>query len=394
MRELQTLGEVPLIAHVVFRFGVGGLENGLVNLINRLPSHKYRHAVICIDRSSSFESRLEKSGVPVLSIHKKPGRDWRASKRIFDLLRVLRPTIVHSRNYGALDALLPARLAGVPVRIHGEHGLDVSDLRAIKWKFRIARRLHAPLVTHYIALSRQLATYLRDKVGIDPRSITEIANGVDIDRFVPASNKRELRRQLFPSFEDQDVIVGNVGRLEGVKDPLNLVAAVASACRRMPALRDRIRLVIVGDGSLREAVARQAELSGIEDRLLLTGVRDDVPSLLSAFDVFASPSLAEGFSNTILEAMACGLPVVATDVGENSRLVVDGKTGKIVPPGDAAALGAALVEYCLDSARIAVEGAEARRRIQSDYTIGRMVAAYEALYDRFLASLSPAPGSR
>lgn len=379
--------ELPLIVHVVYRLGVGGLENGLVNLVNRMPLDKYRHAIVCIDKSMSFENRITRPGVGVYSIRKKPGRDWRASARLFDLFRRLRPTIVHTRNLGAMDALLPAFLAGVPVRIHGEHGLDVSDLHAGKWKYRILRKMHAPLVTHYIALSGQLAGYLHLKVGIDRSRVTEVPNGVDAGRFSPPSSKGPHRQRLLPGVAEDVLLVGSVGRLEPVKDPLNLVAAVASICDAEPRMLQLIRLVIVGDGSLREQIVEAARRRGISGILLLTGMRNDVPDVLAALDLFVSPSLAEGFSNTILEAMACGLPVVATDVGENARLVVDGKTGSIVPPGDPESLGAAIAAYCRSPERIRDEGLEARRRVEREYTLERMVAGYQAVYDRCLGTL-------
>ena len=379
--------EAPLIAHVVFRFGVGGLENGLVNLVNRMPAAKYRHAIVCIDRSTSFEDRITKPDVHVYSILKKPGRDWRASKRLFDLLRRLRPAVVHTRNLGAMDALLPAWLAGVPVRIHGEHGLDVNDLHASKLKYRLLRKLHAPLVTHYIALSRQLADYLQHDVGVDAGRISEVANGVDTARFALVRDKRECRRRALPGVPEDAIVIGCVGRLEGVKDPLNLVSAVGLMLERNAALRDRVRLVLVGDGSLRAAIEAEASARDLGRVLVMAGSRDDVPELLGAFDLFASPSLAEGFSNTILEAMACGLPVVATNVGENARLVSNEVTGKLVPPGDPAALAAALEDYCRSPERLRAEGAESRRRIEREFTIDRMVKSYEAIYDRFTAPL-------
>jgi sugar transferase (PEP-CTERM/EpsH1 system associated) len=381
---LETVGELPLIAHVVFRLGVGGLENGLINIVNRMPAETYRHAVICIDKSTSFEKRITKADVPIFSIGKKPGRDWRASKRLFDLIRRLRPAIAHTRNLGAMDAVLPAWLAGVRVRVHGEHGLDVSDLKVSKLKYRILRRLHAPLVTHYVAVSRQLSTYLQEKVGIDGSRVTEIPNGVDSQRFTPPLSKRAYRQRLIPDLPEDVVVVGSVGRLEAVKDPLNLIAAVASLRNTDPSVFDRIRLVIVGDGSLREQITTLVDRNRIAEKLLLTGMRDDVPDILAALDVFVSPSLAEGFSNTILEAMACGLPVVATDVGENARLVIDGQTGRIVPPGDPEALGAAIAEYCRSPGRIRGDGAEARRRVEFDYTLDRMVSSYQSVYDRCL----------
>jgi sugar transferase (PEP-CTERM/EpsH1 system associated) len=376
-----------LIVHVVFRFGVGGLENGIVNIVNRMAPDKYRHAIVCIDESASFENRIRKPDVPVYSIRKKPGHDWRASVRLLALLRKLRPAIVHTRNLGAMDALLPAWLAGVPVRIHGEHGLDVTDLHASKLKYRILRRLHAPLVTHYIALSSQLSAYLHDKVGVGRSRISEIPNGVDTVRFAPPRDKSACRRRVLPGVPEDSFVVGGVGRLEPVKDPLNLVAAVASMLERDAALRERVCLVLVGDGSLRPVVEAEGRKRGLDRVMLLTGARDDVPDLLGAFDLFVLPSLAEGFSNTIIEAMACGLPVVATDVGENARLVANGETGRIVPPGDPEALGAAIEDYCRAPDRARRDGFEARRRVERDYTIEKMVANYEAVYDRFTAPL-------
>lgn len=393
-RDFGTMDGPPLIAHVVFRFGVGGLENGLVNIVNRLPADKYRHAVVCIDESTPFASRITRPDVQVHEIRKRPGRDLSASRRLLELFRELRPAVVHTRNLGAMDALLPARLAGVPVRIHGEHGLDMSDLHASKWKYRLLRKLHAPFVTHYIAVSGQLAQYLERKVGIAPGRITQIPNGVDAERFAPPASKRDRRRAVLPGVPDDAVLVGSVGRLEGVKDPLNLVAAIGALYERHPHLRERVRLVMVGDGSLRQAVEAHARGAGFADRLLLTGTRDDVPDVLRALDLFVSPSLAEGFSNTILEAMACGLPVVATRVGENAALVVDGETGRLVPPADPAALGEAIAEYCREPERMASHGAAGRRRVEHHYTIERMVSEYESIYDRCLGGTASKPSRR
>jgi sugar transferase (PEP-CTERM/EpsH1 system associated) len=382
MSTTRTEGAPPLVVHVVFRLGVGGLENGLVNIVNRMPADNYRHAVVCIDQSTSFEKRITKTDVRVYSLHRRPGRDWRASKRLFDLLRRLRPAIVHTRNLGAMDALLPAFLAGVRVRIHGEHGLEVSDLHVSKWKYRLLRKLHSPLVTHYIALSRQLSLYLQQKIGVASSRVTEIANGVDTERFAPRPGRDDYRRKLVPGIAHDTVLIGCVGRLEPVKDPLNLVRAVASLCERDGALRARVLAVIVGDGSLKAEIEQLAARLGIAANVLLTGARDDVPDILAALDLFASPSLAEGFSNTILEAMASGLPVVATDVGENARLVVEGQTGKLVPAGDPESLGAAIAEYCRSPDVMRAHGAEARRVVERDYTLDRMVSSYQSVYDR------------
>ena len=189
-----------------------------------------------------------------------------------------------------------------------------------------------------------------------------------------------------PGISDDAVVIGCVGCLEAVKDPVNLVAAVATIGDSNPEIGNRIHLVIAGDGSLKDQIEELAERNGLSDRLRLMGRQNDMPEILAALDVFVSPSFAEGFSNTILEAMACRLSIVATDVGENTRLVEDGKTGRIVPPANPELIGAAIAEYCRTPERIRSDGAEARRRIEREYTIDRMVSDYQSVYDRCLSN--------
>ena len=169
----------PLIAHVIFRLDVGGLENGLVNLINGLPVDRFRHAIICIDDFTEFRQRIRRDDVEIIAIRKKPGTDPAALWRLYRVFRRIKPDIVHTRNLAALDALLPAFLAGVRMRIHSEHGWDVNDLDANNKKLRLLRKLHSPLVNQFIAVSRDLADYLIRKVGISESRISQIYNGVD-----------------------------------------------------------------------------------------------------------------------------------------------------------------------------------------------------------------------
>lgn len=373
-----------MVAHVIFRLAVGGLENGVVNIVNNMENHAYRHAIVCMDKSSSFEERIKSTRVGVHEIHKKPGRDWGASMRLYKLFRKLRPSIVHTRNIGALDAILPAIAARVPVRIHGEHGLDIWDLNVKKLKYQLIRRFHAPFINHFIAVSRQLDDYLRERVGIKSNRITRISNGVDQDRFSPPRNKAESRRRLSAAIKEETIVVGTVGRLEAVKDPLNLLRAVAHACSKEPTLQSKLQLVFVGDGSLKDELHSQAAHFGLSENVLLTGARDDVPEVLRAFDVFVSPSLAEGSSNTILEAMASGLPVVATDVGDNSNLVAEGESGRIVPRADPEALAAALSDYLRSPQKMRSDGVNARLAIEQNFSISRMVSDYRSVYDACL----------
>lgn len=138
----------PLVVHVIHHLMTGGLENGLVNLLNHLPEERYRHAVVCMTDYTDFRLRIRRPDVEVFAIHKRLGHDPLAQWRLLRLLRRLRPDVVHSRNLSGLDSLIPAMLAGVRVRVHGEHGRDVHDVDGTNRKLIWLRRLYSPLVGH------------------------------------------------------------------------------------------------------------------------------------------------------------------------------------------------------------------------------------------------------
>ena len=151
----------PLIVHVVFRFGIGGLENGVVNLINRMPPSQWRHAVLALTEvSPEFARRIDRPDVRCIALGKKDGHLVREYPRLYGLFRELEPAVVHTRNLAALEAVVPAWAAGVPVRIHGEHGWDMQDPAGKRRRYRHLRRLYRPFVNRYIALSHHLEDYL------------------------------------------------------------------------------------------------------------------------------------------------------------------------------------------------------------------------------------------
>ncbi|HTT13505.1 MAG TPA: TIGR03088 family PEP-CTERM/XrtA system glycosyltransferase [Burkholderiaceae bacterium] len=379
----------PLIAHVIHHLVTGGLENGLVNLINHLPESRYRHAVICMTDYSDFRRRIRRSDVDVVALHKSSGLDVHAQRELYRLFKRMRPAIVHGRNLSALDALLPAALAGVRVRVHGEHGWDESDPSGLNRRFIWLRRLYSPLVSHYVALNGDLEAYLTERVGIRPVRVSRIYNGVDLKRF--KADGAGARALLPPEFSDSGLfIAGTVGRLRIVKDHANLARAFVRAVAADAEARRRMRLVIVGDGQCEGEVRRILEQGGVTSLAWFAGDRADVAQLLAAFDLFVLPSLAEGVSNTILEAMATGLPVLATRVGGNPELVDDGMSGRLVPAADDRALASAMLEYMHDPARRAAEGRAGRERVERRFSLERMVAGYDDLYTQLLSRLNPA----
>ncbi len=377
----------PLVVHVVHRFSVGGLENGVVNLINRLPAWRWRHAVVALTEiDASFARRIERDDVRFMSLRKPPGQGLRELPKLWQIFRELRPSVVHTRNIAALEAQLPAWLAGVPARVHGEHGRDMADLYLSNRPHRWTRRAYRPFVHHYVALSRDLAEHLVAPIGVPRTRITQLYNGVDTERFAPAL-KRGVPENC--PFDDPGLFVfGTVGRMQAVKAQTLLVQAFVLLLRQAPDLGARLRLVLVGDGPLRaecEAILNEA---GVSRLAWFAGERSDVPDVMRGLDCFVLPSLGEGISNTILEAMASGLPVVAADVGGNADLVMHGRTGEIVPPADAQALSRAMMAMAGDVGQARVWGLEGRRQVQMRFSLSAMVKAYEDIYDRLLGRMT------
>jgi sugar transferase (PEP-CTERM/EpsH1 system associated) len=373
----------PLVAHVLYRFDVGGLENGVVNLVNGLPVERYRHAVIAMTEVSDFRRRVQRADVQFHALNKSPGQGLRIVPRLARLLRDISPAVVHTRNLGALEMSLAAALAGVPVRVHGEHGWDSADPDGRSLKCRLVRRAYRPFVHRYVALSRHLERYLVDAVGVPAHRVAQIYNGVDTQRFHPAAEGRTpIAGAPFASSEAW--LVGTVGRLDAIKDQVLLARAFVHALELAPAARNRLRLVIAGDGPLRPQVQQVLRDAGAESLAWLAGARDDVPEVLRGLDAFVLPSLAEGISNTILEAMATGLPIVATAVGGNVELLEHGVTGTLVRPGDVREMATAMLDDLADPIRARARGAAARTAAQRRFSLESMIAAYGDLYERLL----------
>lgn len=367
------------IVHVVHRFDTGGMENGMVNLFNTLSPQRYRHTVVALTDYSGFRHRITAQRVDFHALQRPPGNGLGWMVRLWRLLRQLQPDLLHTRNLAALEAQFVAAAAGIRATVHGEHGRDVFDLHGRNWKYNLLRRAARPLVSNYIAVSRDLEHWLHETIGVPPRKIHQIYNGVDSVKFHPRIGPR-------PDFAHPDSIVfGSVGRMVEVKDYPALVRAFIQLMRQQPERSERARLVIVGEGPARQTCLDMLQGAGLAHLAWLPGARDDIADIMQAIDVFVLPSRNEGISNTILEAFASGLPVIATAVGGNVELVEDGVTGRLVPSGDMAALVQALLFYLDAPARIAEHGASARRQAEQRYSIPVMADAYAAVYDKTLA---------
>lgn len=380
--QLPTLR--PQIAHIIYRLGIGGLENGLVNLVNAMPSEHFRHTIICLAGYTGFARRIDGDDVALFDLKKQPGKDPACYARLYKLLRQLRPDIVHTRNLAALDYQFVAAAAGVRYRIHGEHGWDVGDISGSHRKRVLIRKLSRAVVHRYSTVSQHMQHWLESVIGIPAGKISQIYNGIDVDKFRPRDPATDDDRVTGTQDSDRFVI-GCVGRLDPIKDHSTLLHAVHALVSNSAVDSGNVRLRIVGDGEMREQLQALCAKLQIENVVTFVGASDSVAEELRGMDVFVLPSLNEGISNTILEAMATGLPVIASAAGGNPELVVDDATGRLFTPQSKTELTVALDFYRRNRDVGSRHGQAGRQRVMDNFSMKSMVRNYLDLYQHHAA---------
>ena len=367
--------------HVVQSLEVGGLENGVVNLLNRLNGESFEHVICCLSRSGRLAERIRAKNVDIVEVGLRTDRLRFPVLTLRKHIRKFAPDILHTRGWSTVDAIFAGALAGVPRIVHGEHGREASDPEGRNRKRNLIRRALSPLVDQFITVSEDLRDWLINDVGIPALKVATIHNGVDTERFAPERKKQDVsgaRNALRASLDVpiDAILIGAVGRLDPVKDHRALIQAFAPLSHAdLPA-----RLVIVGEGPMRTVLEAEISALRLTERVRLLGERQDIPELLKTLDIFVLPSMAEGISNTLLEAMASGLPVIATRVGGNPELVEHGKNGWLVRTGDTSELTQALKTYVADAALRRLHGSCGRQRAEQYFSLDRMAAGYAEIY--------------
>jgi sugar transferase (PEP-CTERM/EpsH1 system associated) len=355
------------VAHLVTSFDMGGLQNGIVNLVNHSDPGRVRHTVLSFRHRTGLSDRLRRGDVRSLDLPE--GRVPFAYRIVAEALSAIRPDVVHTRNWGTYpDGILAARRAGVRRRVHGYHGRDLANASGERLRRRVMGRLLSWATDRIVTLTPTMkAEYLRD-FGVSADRVEVVPNGIDIERLAAFAADPELASPF---------TVATVGRLDPVKNLPLLVRAFARMANRGP---DDL-LVVAGDGPERERVADVARTEGVADRLRLLGERKDAPAVMKAAAVYVQPSFYEGMSNTVVEAMACGVAVVATDVGGNADVAGRDGTARIVPSDDVDALRRTL-EALRDDPEARRRTAEAgRARVVERFGLPRMVESYTRLYE-------------
>jgi sugar transferase (PEP-CTERM/EpsH1 system associated) len=354
--------------HLVYSFGFGGMEVGVAKLTNAIDPSIVLSSICSCRPSETLKTHLRPE-IRFFEIQRRPGwYDVRLIPQLYRLLRRERPDILHTHGWATLcEGLMAAALARVPIVVHGEHG----TLRT-RWHQALAQRWVWSRVDQVLAVSSELRERMARDIGFRPDRVQVIRNGVDTDRFHPGH--RAAARASF-SFDPGRIVLGTVGRLVSVKDHATLLRAWALLRSRGHAFTG----LIAGRGPLHDQLVSLAASLGLDDVRFL-GVRPDIEQVLAAMDVFVLSSRSEGLSNTIQEAMATGLPVVATRVGGAHELVVPGETGLLVPAEAPEAMADAIELLITDAAERSRMAEAGRRRAEQEFALSRMVREYVQTY--------------
>jgi len=365
------------IMHVVDHLGKGGLENGVVNVIEHLDPTRFEHVVYAIRKLGPNADRLAKRRVQVICQGKQDTDSRFQAGALARAIREVRPDIVHSRNWAAVEAVPAARWVRFCKVVHSEHGLEAGAAEREPRRRVWFRRLAYHLADRVFSVSYQLRDLHAGRTGFDPGRIAVIHNGVDRQRFCPSPTARRMVREEFGITPDMFCIgcVGNLFPVKGHMTALEGIEGLASKTANW-------RLLLIGEGPEREKLETfVAAHPDWKHRVQFLGTSHRVPELLQAMDAYVLPSIAEGISNSLLEAMASGVPVVATVTGGNPEVVIDGESGLLFPVGDAGRLSAHLLRLYDDKALREQLTERALRRVREEFSLDSMVDRYAQLYE-------------
>jgi len=377
----------PNIVHVVNSLAPGGMERTLVRLLHEWGSDDLRHTVVTLRAAGPLAEELpDHTACRALDISGSSKTCW---WRLANVLRRLRPAVIHARGTGTWsDAVLASLLLPSTPIVLGFHGWDGQGpvTRSAAWTARLARRSGARILT----VSQRARDRLAGEIGIDATDISVIPNGVDTRRFTPVDPPRRAALRQSLGITPGEMAIGIVGSLTPIKRHDLLLDAFASVASDAPSLV----MVIAGDGPLRGALEVRAAALGIDRRVHFLGPRKNIATILPALDLYVCASDSEGQSNAVLEALACGLAIISTDVGDHHELIIRPRAGIVIPSGDPMALAKALRQLCAGTELRQKAGARARR-VAERHDVETMARRYASFYRGLVPGLdsSASPAS-
>lgn len=364
------------VLQLINELGAGGAENVVITLADGLNQNKGITCGICPFVSGGVLTDRVKKNTAIFQMGKQSGNDFRLPLKLAALFRYWRPHVVHTHCWGALvEGFIAAKLSRVPIVVHTEHG-SIQDRTLNIFIQRFLWHLHEQI----IAVSAEHKARLVKTIGFPQEKLLTIYNGVDTSQFSKTGEVEKTAIKALSRIPDNAIILGAVGRFAAVKDHATLIKSFAIIHSQFP----NTVLVLIGDGPLRNELQLLAVSLGVADEVLFLGFRDNVAELMMIFDVFVLPSISEGTSCTLLEAMSCGLPVLATRVGGNPEIVKHGSTGLLVPSGDSQKMAKEAMRLIADHSLRTKMGQKGHRRIEKVFNLDIMVGNYQNLYEDLL----------
>jgi glycosyltransferase involved in cell wall biosynthesis len=362
------------ILHIYQNSKIGGVQQQLLSLFKAYNRERFNPIFCCLGPKQEMGKEIEGTGIEFISLNKlrynrfSPG----IVLELHRLMKIKQIHVVRTHRYRSnLYGRLAAFSSGVPVIIASVHDNYRTDKRP---KRRIMNRILSKITDKIVAVSEDVKEDIIRYDRIDPSKVQVIPNGIDVERFNPEKNTSNIRKE-FP-LEEDDIVIGFIGRIVPAKGLKYLLNA-------LPYLKEEfksIKLLVVGEGSLVEELKEKAKKNNIFDNILFTGGRRDIPEILASIDIFVMPSTAEGLPNSLLEAMAMGKPVVATEVGGIPELIKNGRTGLLVPPRNPEALATAIRDLISNDQLAAKMGQAARSFVLNNYSIVEIAQKWQTLY--------------
>lgn len=376
--EFSARTERIRVAFVMHKMQVAGAEVLVAEIMRRL-AEVVDSTVICLDGIGALGEQLQFEGFRVMSLDRRPGIDWSLPPKLAEIVRGRLVDVIHAHQYTPFfySALARTRCRTTTPIVFTEHGRHYPDV--VSWKRRLANRAWLGRMSHATTACCQFAAdAVRSKEGFSGGSIQVIPNGIDVSRFnVHESGERQRLRDVLGLKQDRKYVV-TPARFHPVKDHSTLIEAFALVALE----QSDATLLLLGDGPERHAIERLVDKLGLTGRVEFWGVRADVDSILAAADIFALSSLSEAASVTILEAMASGLPIVATAVGGTPELVRHNVEGLLSPRQDTSALASSISQLLRDPQLASKMGKAGRKRVLDEYQLDQTVDAYLAIYRR------------
>ncbi|MEX5216050.1 MAG: glycosyltransferase [Nitrospiraceae bacterium] len=362
------------ILHLSSSSGPGGAERIVCALAASLDRTRFR-SLIGLFRPGWLKDQCESRGLRTYVFSSDGFMQWKWMRDCYRLIKQERVDVIQAHEFDAIvHGALVARIAGVPMvaTIHGKHYF--WEKRRRRWAYRWVSR-YAKMV----AVSEDLKRFVLEQTGMTVGRIQVIYNGVDQAPTADPVQAAQYKKDL--GLAGDELVVGVVGNLYPVKGHTYLLDAIPQILKDCP----KTTFLFIGRGELDVPLKTKAKTLGVEEKVRFLGLRQDVPKLLAIMDVFAMPSLSEGLSIALLEAMAAGKPVVVTRVGGNPELVVEGQTGYLVPAGQAPPLAEAILSLLRDQTQAKAFGVRAQHIVGERFTLDLMVNQYSILYQRAIS---------